>query len=91
MSYDSSVLFTIATQLQWISKLGIIDVTKVHHILFNLISNAKCYKQASTFRFLDTKYLSNVEPLRGLFGSTVLNDLNVSLSELCRNYTNLGY
>lgn len=41
-------------------------------------------------RFIDTKYLSGTEPLRGFFSSTVLNDLNKSLAEQCQNYTTLG-
>lgn len=41
-------------------------------------------------RFLDTKYISGTEPLKGFFGSTVLNDLNKSLAEQCQNYTHLG-
>jgi len=41
-------------------------------------------------RFLDTKYISGTEPLKGFFGSTVLNDLKKSLAEQCQNYTDLG-
>jgi len=40
--------------------------------------------------FLDTKYISGTEPLKGFFSSTVLNDLNKSLAEQCQNYMDLG-
>ncbi|VVC36113.1 Hypothetical protein CINCED_3A018229 [Cinara cedri] len=38
-------------------------------------------------RFLDTKYMSGIEPLCGFFRSTVLNDLNKSLAEQCQDFT----
>jgi len=41
-------------------------------------------------RFLDTKYISGTEPLKGFFSSTVLNDLKKSLAEQSQNYTDLG-
>lgn len=42
-----------------------------------------------SYRFLDTKYISSTEPLKGFFSSTVLNDLRKSLVEQCKNYTEL--